>query len=218
MEEVMYMNIIDNAFKNARKSDLIMLFYWFPYLIVFKLLEDSKGPFHVMETTLDHLIPFVSIFVYPYLFWFIYMAICIVYLFICNKEVYRHLMVYIIIGYSLGLFVFAVFPSAQYLRVDVSMATSLSDHIINFIYGLDTSTNVCPSIHVIGALGAMMIMLKTDLLKSNVVLRAINIIVGISICLSTVFIKQHSVIDVGFGILIAFVLYDVSYRLSLRLR
>jgi len=211
------MNVIINAIKKSKSRDMMMMLYWIPYLLIFKKLEISNKSYHIIESSIDNIIPFISVFVYPYLFWFVYMAICIVYLFIYDKKVYRHLMIFIILGYSLGLIVFMIYPSVQNLRVDLTGIQSLSVQLVNYIYGLDTNTNVCPSIHVIGALGAMLIMLRTDLMKNNTKMKVLNIIVGISICLSTMFIKQHSFIDVSFGIVITLVLYNYTKSLSTKL-
>jgi membrane-associated phospholipid phosphatase len=214
---VILLKVISDAVKNAKNRDIIMMLYWFPYLWVFKQLEFTTKNYHVIESYIDSLIPFVSVFVYPYIFWFPYMAICIGYAFIFDKSVYRHLMIFVIISYTIGLLSFELFPSIQNLRVDLTGVTSFSGGIVNYIYSIDTNTNVCPSIHVIGALGAMLIMLRTKLMKNNSTIKNINITVGILICLSTMFIKQHSFIDVVFGCVLTMLLYNFSKKLSVKL-
>ena len=67
--------------------------------------------------------------------------------------------------------------------------------------------------HVAGALGAAAAVFRTDGLKKY---RAASVITAVLICASTVFIKQHSLLDVFGGIAVWLISYIAVYRIFRR--
>ncbi|MFR4319236.1 MAG: phosphatase PAP2 family protein [Eubacterium sp.] len=73
-------------------------------------------------------------------------------------------------------------------------------------------TNVCPSIHVFATISAHLCLVKSphmQKLQSRKRMKVFSLIISVLICLSTVFLKQHSVIDIVASALLAFILYFV---------
>ena len=64
---------------------------------------------------------------------------------------------------------------------------------VRFLYRIDTNTNVCPSLHVAYSIGIASVWWKER--QFSLLLRWCIILFGVLVCLSTVFIKQHSVLD-----------------------
>lgn len=62
-------------------------------------------------------------------------------------------------------------------------------------YAFDTNTNVCPSIHVIGAVACLAAGWHSRRFGTPL-WRAVFTVITVLICLSTVFLKQHSALDV----------------------
>lgn len=62
-------------------------------------------------------------------------------------------------------------------------------------YSFDTNTNVCPSIHVLGSVAAMLGLIDCQRLQKPR-FKLFAVIAALLICVSTVFMKQHSVLDV----------------------
>ena len=85
--------------------------------------------------------------------------------------------------------------------------------MVGLIYSADTNTNVFPSMHVAGALGAAEAFFRTDGLKKY---RAVSVITAVLICASTVFIKQHSLLDVFGGIAVWLISHITVYRIFRR--
>jgi len=110
---------------------------------------------------------------------------------------------FIIITYSFALIVCFIYPSYQNLRITNLDNSNIFNIVINHLYLTDTPTNVFPSIHVIGSLGAMFFAGRNELVKKHPLLKLLNILLAVSICASTMFIKQHSSYDVAFGIVVA---------------
>jgi hypothetical protein len=82
------------------------------------------------------------------------------------------------------------------------------------VYATDTPTNVCPSVHVINSIAVNAALQHSeDFAREKRNGRLASHILTILICLSTVFIKQHSVMDVGWGIVTGMVFYIPLYVL-----
>ncbi|MCM1181659.1 MAG: phosphatase PAP2 family protein, partial [Clostridium sp.] len=84
-------------------------------------------------------------------------------------------------------------------------------HFMQGFYQFDTNTNVCPSIHVIGSVAVMICAWHSKHFKTT----GWKITFGVTallISVSTVFLKQHSVLDIAAAIPICFVTYWVVYK------
>lgn len=72
--------------------------------------------------------------------------------------------------------------------------------MVAFLYETDTPTNVFPSIHVFNTAVVCASVLKSAKKKRA---KALNLLLSAAIVLSTVFLKQHSILDVAAGLLMA---------------
>ena len=79
------------------------------------------------------------------------------------------------------------------------------------IYSADTSTNVCPSIHVFNSIGIHIAIRNSQALRPKKWLQIGSFLLMVSICLSTVFLKQHSVVDGAGSAIMAYALYYTIY-------
>ena len=77
-------------------------------------------------------------------------------------------------------------------------------------YVFDTNTNVCPSLHVIGSLAAFFAFWHTPLFSSKG-WRIASGIAAFLISISTVFMKQHSALDVLAAIPLCAIGYYFAY-------
>ena len=73
--------------------------------------------------------------------------------------------------------------------------------VMAFIYSLDTNTNVLPSLHVIGSMGAAFGLCSSGRNHSAAAKLAIAVL-ALLVSISTVFVKQHGIVDVlaGFAV------------------
>ena len=83
--------------------------------------------------------------------------------------------------------------------------------IVKGLYKTDTSTNVFPSIHVYNSLAVHIALAKCKALKNKPAVRYASLVLCILICMSTIFLKQHSVIDVIGGFALMAVMYVFIY-------
>ena len=89
------------------------------------------------------------------------------------------------------------FPNGQDLRP--AAPDGVFGPLVAMIYRIDTNTNVFPSIHVVGAVGAALAVRDAVGRRNRGVYTGVSLLAAL-ICLSTVFLKQHSVLDVAGGL------------------
>ena len=188
----------------------IWLLYMVIYTLAFNLAEKSiVDNYWVSYLPLDDKIPFVRQMVYPYVFWYIFMCGTGLYLLIKDPDGFRRYMITIAIGYSCTLVFCFIFPNGQNLRVQ-QPGEDFAGSLIQSIYNRDTNTNVLPSMHVLGTLDVVFAVFYCKSLK-NPILRVCTVIIGISICASTVMIKQHSILDVITALILSGIIYLLVY-------
>ncbi|MBU9724819.1 phosphatase PAP2 family protein [Diplocloster modestus] len=192
-----------------------VLLYAFLYFPCFIYLEKHiTKDFNVIHMPLDDYIPFLEIFIIPYTLWFAYIAGTILYFFFTDVRAYYKLTAFLFIGMTIFLIVSALYPNGQLLRPQVFPRENIFTDMVRVLYKSDTPTNILPSIHVYNSIGACIAILRCDALKKYRLIRIGAPILSILIILSTMFLKQHSVWDVIFGIGMAWVLYYFIYQVD----
>ncbi len=181
---------------DPRFSHLKLLGGWIAYFVLYFLTEnlipaENCYPVHCF---LDDWIPFCEVFILPYVFWYGLVVFSLLYFALYNIDGFRRLSKYIIITQAIAMAAYILFPTRQDLRPETVSNDNFLTRCIAFLYSFDTNTGVCPSLHVGYSLGIASVWLKEkDVSKGwKVTLVALVIL----ICLSTMFIKQHSAVDV----------------------
>ena len=182
--------------RDPQFSHLLLLLSWVFYFLMYLITEIfiPRENCHVIHCALDDLMPFCEWFVIPYVFWYLLVAGSLLYFGLYNPDSFRKLQWYIIITQVVAMAVYIIYPNRQDLRPDVMPRENALTAVISFLYSFDTSTNVCPSLHVAYSLGIASVWLKEK--DVSVLWKIAVVIIVILICLSTSFIKQHSVVDI----------------------
>ena len=187
-----------------RFRHLLLLLYWPLYGIVFYSVERliKFDSYHSMYHPLDDLVPFCEWFLFPYLFWFAFLVGMLVYTVFWDVGSFKKYMWFIIVTYSVTIVIYLLFPNMQELRVqDVGRQNALID-FMHWYYDFDTNTNVCPSLHVIGSFAVLYASWNSKHFSSTG-WRIAFFVTTILISISTVFLKQHSVMDIPPAVLIS---------------
>lgn len=193
-------------------SHLKLLLFWPIYGLVFLTLERFlPRQYNVIYCPLDDQIPFCEFFLIPYLFWFVFLVGMLIYLLLFDVEGFRKYMWFIILTYSVTCLIYLIYPSKQELRPETFVRDNVLTRFMAWFYTFDTNTNVCPSLHVIGALAVLSAAWHTPRFAKPG-WRAAFTLVTVLICLSTVFLKQHSVLDIPPAILLSGIAYFLLYR------
>jgi len=189
------------------------LAYWPAFGLAFLALERFwvRERYYPMHCAWDDAIPFCEYFLIPYLFWFIFLVGMHVYTLLFEPESFKNMMRFIMLTYSVALLIYILFPNCQQLRPASFERDNIFTRFMPAWYQFDTNTNVCPSLHVIGS-AAVMFCAWHSKRFGTAGWRAAFTLAALLISVSTVFLKQHSVIDVLMAALICLTAYFAVYK------
>lgn len=199
-----------------RKTDYLWILYIPAYFISFFWLEQRTNvDFHIIHCGLDDRIPFVEAFIIPYYLWFAYVFITVGMFFILDRKGFRKLAWYLALGMTTFLIVSYVYPNMLNLRPDIEQLskTGIFARLVKNLYTTDTATNVLPSIHVYNSICVFAAVAKSSAGQKYKALTCFCFLLSFFIILSTMFLKQHSVIDVAAAFLMAILYYIPVYCL-----
>ena len=185
--------------KDQNVSQIIpFLLYLVFYMIWFTILERlPRTRFFDLSSELDTYIPFIVEFIIPYLSWFLFQAVWVVFVFFVDRKTYEQLTTMLMIGMTVFLVVSTFLPTKISLRPYYIESRGICAFLVRRLWAVDTPTNVWPSIHVFNTTALMMTLFTSQhpLLRKNAVRIPVVFWCGM-IVLSTMFLKQHSVGDV----------------------
>lgn len=200
------------AFFQKYRHALVLL-YGLIYMPWFMWLESrSNLPYHVIHVKLDDMIPFVEYFIVPYLLWFVYVAAVFVYLFFKKRREFYQYCIFLFTGMTLFLIVSTLYPNGHLLRPNTFARNNIFTFAVQILYQADTATNIFPSLHVYNSIAAHRAVANSETLAGNRLIRGGSFVLMVSIILATMFLKQHSVLDVISGILLGLVMEQLVYR------
>ncbi len=194
------------------KRQWIMILYIPFHLLWYFVLEHAvTTSYYPIHCALDDIIPFCEWFLLPYMSWFLYMVAAGFWFLFKDEEAFEHYMLSLIFGFFVCTMICSFFPNGQDLRPD-GYGTNLVAQAVKWIQDFDTNTNVFPSMHVVGALGACFAIAKSKTLKNKIWLQIFNWTLCTAIILATMFLKQHSVLDIISGIVVSAAVYIFVYH------
>lgn len=193
---------------------LYVLIYmpWFMWLE--KTITPQSEYINMYLPVIDDKIPFCEWFIIPYLLWFLFVPAVMLLVFFTSREEFYHASAYLFIGMTICLLICTLWPNGQQLRVDSFANDNILTRVMAFIYKTDTNTNVFPSIHVFNSIAACVVLCRSKVMENKKIVKISGVILSILIILSTMFLKQHSVIDVAGGIVLGVVMYVVVYDIN----
>lgn len=204
------------AFLKKYGHGIPLALYGVIYLAWFWLLEQRETrSYMVVHMNIDDYIPFCEVFVIPYLLWFVYVPAVLLYLFFYDREGYWKNVVFLCTGMTVFLIFSTFIPNIHHLRLKQFPRENIFTWMIGMLWKADTPTNLFPSIHVYNSLGAHFAVLNNVKLRSDKRIRYGSLVLCVSIILSTMFIKQHSMFDVLTAFIMGAVMYAAVYSYDL---
>lgn len=186
--------------------------YGFIYMPWFSWLEKHvTSNYFVIHSVFDDYIPFIEIFIIPYLLWFVYVSGTVLYFFFTDKQGFYRICTLLITGMTLFLIICTIFPNGLNLRPSTFARDNIFVDLVRFIYRSDTSTNVLPSLHVYNSIGCYIAIRNSQKLRQYKWVQNGSLVLTVSIVLSTMFLKQHSVVDVIAAIVMIYFIYQFVY-------
>ncbi len=201
-----------SGINDPKFSHLKLLLGWIGYFILYFLTEnlipvERCTPVHMW---LDDVIVFCEWFVIPYVFWYLLIVISLGYFLLYHVDSFKRLQTFIIITQVIAMAVYIIFPTRQDLRPIEFPRDNILTQCVGLLYSADTNTGVCPSLHVAYSIGIASVWLKEEAAAKW--WKAFVLVAVILICLSTMFIKQHSAVDFFAALPVCLVAEGIVYR------
>ena len=174
----------------------LLLLGWVAYFSLYFITEnlipaEACTPIHC---ALDDLIPFNEFFVIFYVGWYFLVFCSLAYYFFTDVKSFSNLSKFIMVTQAVAMAWYILFPSRQDLRPTEFERQNFLTALMAFIYSFDTSTGVCPSLHVAYSLGILSVVMKDSLARPWV--KAAVAFFVFMVCVAVCFVKQHSAVDV----------------------
>lgn len=175
---------------------LLFLLGWIGYFALYFLTENliPYEKCYPVHSVLDDMIPFCEYFVIPYVGWYLLIVGSLIYFALYNPDNFKNMMKFIIVTQVVAMAIYILFPNRQDLRPEVFARDNIFTDIVGLLYRFDTSTNVCPSLHVAYSIGIASTWLKEK--SASKWCKTFIVTFCFLVCISVAFVKQHSVVDI----------------------
>lgn len=198
--------------KNKDNKALLQIFIYIALVTIFLIEDDINLGGHIIYCKLDDMIPFVPIFIIPYCLWFLLIAGTGIIFFLKSKIDLRKTFLSVNICMGIGLLAYFIYPSCITIR-PTTYGKDIFSQAIKLLQEGDSPSSVCPSLHVAVCISLCTGIMNSICFKDNLKVKIFVIILSFFICISTLFIKQHSVIDVFWGLILGFSSYIFVYKI-----
>jgi membrane-associated phospholipid phosphatase len=158
---------------------------------------------------LDLHTPFVKEFIVPYQFWYIFVPFCLVYFLYLDKPLYLRAVFSCFVGLVINNIIYFFFQTT--VERPILAGNDIFTNIVLDVYESDQPYNCFPSTHVLTTYSVMIHYYFCH--KKNAYMSFIIYLTTILIILSTMFVKQHVILDVIASMLISHILYFVFKRI-----
>ena len=124
--------------------------------------------------------------------------------------------IFTIWGMTAFLIISTLYPNGQDLRPTTFARDNIFVDMVKHLYNGDTPTNIFPSIHVYNSIAVFLAVRNSEHLKKNHLIQWCSFSLTVLIRLSTLFLKQHTVVDligaIAFAIPANYVAYQVEWK------
>ena len=187
------------------------LFHGSLYCILSDRVPLARGEYHRpwVHCQLDDVIPFCKYAIVPYFAWFAWIPFTLFYLLRHGERSdFWRVCLCLFAGMTIALSCYVLLPTGLALRPYRVYGSDIFARLVRMLYAVDSSKNVCPSIHVLNTVTLMIGYRRSRCFDEpgRRWMRPAANVLGMAIILSTMLLKQHSCIDVALGALLALAL------------
>ena len=175
--------------------------------IIYCFLNKNNGQVHNLMTALDRSIPFSSYFIVPYIAWYVLIFVVLIFFLRKDERLYyacvSSIILSLLISYGVYYFYQTTVPRPVVIGHDVF------SNLTRILYKVDNPYNTFPSIHV---MTSYIIFLASNKIKEYSSYKLTMAIKGsvVLVIVSTLFLKQHTLLDVVGGLLLGGTLFSLS--------
>lgn len=163
------------------------------------------SPFNItlIGSNLDNKIPFIDEFIYFYISWYLMLFIVPYLMYKKDKDIFKNYLITIITCNTFVFFIYFLYPTT--INRPNIIVKDITSFITYFIYKIDTpALNCFPSMHcIISFIYMYIVIFENEFSKYRLSI----IIWSLLIIISTLFVKQHVLLDVLGAFVISLVIY-----------
>lgn len=171
-----------------------------------------EGAPHLLGSQLDKAIPFVPVFIYPYVFWYLMLATIALVFYFFSPAAFARFSIAVTIAILAAGITFLIYPTTLE-RVEVLPGGSFTNRLIHLIYSGDyRCVNCLPSLHCTMAFLFMMGAVSCEGMPWP--LKGGICAVSLLIAAATLLVKQHVVADVAAALIYAAAAWAIAGRIG----
>lgn len=197
--------------KIKSNKSLVQVLFYIILVAIFLTENNINIGGHKIYSSLDALIPFIPAFVVFYFSWYFYIAAVGIIFLLKSKNDLRKTFMSMNICMAVGLLVYFIFPNYITIRPNV-YGGDIFSQAVKLLQEGDSPSSVCPSLHVAICISLCTAVADSKYFKNKPYIKLFSTILTILISISTLFIKQHSVIDVFWGTMLGLTSYLFVYK------
>ena len=201
-------------FLNTHKHAYAALIF-IPLYTNYFVLSHLREPVWVVHSPVDDIIPFTPPFIIFYCLWFFYISLPLIFLIVKSGPDFLRAVMFLSIGMVICHLVYLFFPNEITFRAaaeeEIAGQSGFFAGLVKFIYMTDLPRNVFPSTHCYESIVIHITLCHSETGRKYKWMYPISLFISVMICLSTMFIKQHSFYDVISGVALAFVILPIVY-------
>ena len=177
--------------------------------LVYKILNNNPREAVILSTDVDSMIPFLPVFILPYIIWYAFIFGYLVYFWYKDIRVYMKTLTLIVVGELICFLIYFFFQTT--VPRPKLVGDGILIDLVGMIYSHDQPYNAFPSIHV---LTTFAIILGSISIRNKHIIHSIFIpVMGSLIILSTLFVKQHYILDMFASMFLTSFIYGIVFEL-----
>ncbi len=195
-----------------KKKDLpyLLCFLIMPILgMLYKLLNTDSREAVVLSTEIDKMIPFLPVFIVPYIFWYAFILGYLFYFWYKDIPTFIKTLSVIAIGELVCFLIYFYFQTT--VPRPAVEGDGILVNLVRMIYSHDQPYNAFPSIHVLTTFAVMLG--NINIKNKHLFHSAFVPIMGSLIIISTLFVKQHFILDMVSSIFLTVFIYGITFEL-----
>lgn len=194
----------------SSKRDLKLCIFLVVFILglqvsLYFVTKNFNSSFHLIGSSLDDKIPFIKYFIYVYDSWYPFLVFFWVLLFYFDRDKCINFIVAGLLSIIIGNFIFLFYPTTV-LRPDI-VVNDFTSLVVSITYNADVPVNCMPSMHCIFCFIPIFCLINSKIKNRYKVPICIYFVL---IIFSTLFVKQHVIIDVISAFIISGCCYLVS--------
>lgn len=200
---------------------ILLLMHVFCYKLSVPLSEAFSIHTYVPKiAAIDDLIPIVPVFITVYVGAYLFWLVCPIINSMASRERYADYIIGFAMAYVIGMIIMSLFPATMdrnaeglYTNVGNDIFSRIHQWFITDMDGGEIAHGLLPSFHTMSSIFCYMGVRKCKEIPKGV--RIFILVYALSVVASTLFLKQHYVMDAVSGATLAIVSYLVAHKFHL---